>query len=307
MIVLLPVLLLQGTGTGRMPSPVHLAIAVRPETVTVGGPFIVTVTLRAPRGAVIRFPVRPDGADSAEGEGAAAVRVSPGMELTEQTASYRMAVWQSGWQELALGEALVTAGGVTRSVSLAGARVYVESVLPDDTSNLAARPARGILGAPRPWWHWLLAGCIGLMPVGVLVWTRFRHRGHPAPPAARTISPFERATEEFRRIEALGLLESEARAQFVALIVVALRGYLVARLRGAAMSHTTTELLGVVRGDGRVALARLTPLLDEADLVKFGRQPVTVARARDLAAEARAIVREVENAVGPEADSKQAA
>ena len=40
--------------------PVQIGVGVRPDTVTVGEHFLMTVRVRAPKGAEIGFPVGPD-------------------------------------------------------------------------------------------------------------------------------------------------------------------------------------------------------------------------------------------------------
>ena len=71
-----------------------------------------------------------------------------------------------------------------------------------------------------------------------------------------------------------------------------LRRYLAQRHPVASLSHTSGELLNAVRGVTTVPFERLRLLLGEIEPVKFAAAPLTLERARDLGAEARAIVRE---------------
>jgi hypothetical protein len=101
----------------------------------------------------------------------------------------------------------------------------------------------------------------------------------------------------------LALLEAGERGRYVALHIDVLREYLVARIPGAALSLTSTELLEVLRADAPVPLARLVPVLASADLIKYAGWPVTEARARELASETRGIVEATEEAVLHRAES----
>jgi hypothetical protein len=62
------------------------------------------------------------------------------------------------------------------------------------------------------------------------------------------------------------------------------------------LSQTSSELVTAVRDDTRVPVTRLAPLLGETDAIKFARYPISVARARTLAAEARGVVDDIERA-----------
>jgi hypothetical protein len=93
----------------------------------------------------------------------------------------------------------------------------------------------------------------------------------------------------------------------VALVVEVLRDYLARRVPEAALSLTTTEVLDVVRQVREVPSNRLGQVLSEADLVKFARRPVTAERARELAREARSIVRDVERGMKKREAAERAA
>jgi hypothetical protein len=149
------------------------------------------------------------------------------------------------------------------------------------------KPARDILAAPRPWWPWLVLALLVAAVIGLLVWWLWRRRRRRVEPA---VNPYEVAEREFARIEALGLVEAGERGRYVALMVEVLRDYLAARYAKAPLSHTSTEVLVSLHGERAVPNERLTPVLTEADLIKFGRRPVTAARARELGREARTIV-----------------
>src|SRR5439155_677048 len=83
-------------------------------------------------------------------------------------------------------------------------------------------------------------------------------------------------------------VDAGERGRYVALIVEVVRDYLAARYAKAPLSHTTTEVLAALHGERAVPNERLAHVLTEADLIKFGRRPVTAERARELGRAARA-------------------
>jgi hypothetical protein len=286
MMAVLLALLFQGATT-----PVQMGALVRPDTITVGDHFVFTVRVRAPRGATIAFPEAVDSASSVDAVDSRVLTPSTDTAVTEVTASYRLAAWDTGAVALPFQDVVVTVNGAARRIRLGGHSVYVRSVLPADTTQRVPKPARDIFAAVRPWWHWLLLGLAILAVVGLLIWwwRRRRRRVRVIP-----IDPYADAKREFAHIEELQLLDAGERGRYVALHVEVLRDYLAARLPQAVLSLTSTELLHAVQRLSLVPLDRLAPLLAEADLIKFARRPVTDERARELGESARTIVERVE-------------
>ena len=110
----LPAVLVAQQGGPNQGVPVQMGSSIRPETLTVGDPFVVTVRVRAPRGAAIAFPEKPDSL--AKAELLDPVRLSTSADSAEQTATYRMAAWDVGEIPLVLGSVVV------RSVATSVAR-----------------------------------------------------------------------------------------------------------------------------------------------------------------------------------------
>lgn len=288
-------LLLLALQQGAAATPrVQMGVAVQPETVTVGDPFRVTIRVRAPEGATIEFPAGPDSAADVEALDTRQVRPSAVTGAVEQTAVYRLVAWNVGRVSLALPDVRVQLPGGDQRASLADLSVEVRSVLPADSALRVPKPPRPPLVAPVPWWIWALLAAAAVALLWLLVWLWRRRRRRPPP--ALVVDPFETAQREFARVEALGLVDAGERGRYAALMADVVRDYLAARVGGAPLSLTSRELIAAIRGRRSVPAARLEPLLEEVDQVKFARRAVTLDRAREIGREARAIVADTERA-----------
>ena len=285
---------------GSALASVRVGVSAQPDTVTVGDPVVIRVRVSAPAGATIAFPTGPDsaaqvaaiasrtvGSNSAAGGG------------VDQTAAYTLVAWDVGNVPAGLGDVVVTLGSEVRHLSLSTVEVHVKSVLPADTTLRVPKPARPPMEVAAPWWKkwWPLLVALAVIALLLWLWWRRRKRG---PAAGATIDPLAFAEREFGRIESLGLVDAGERGRHVALMVDVLRDYLALRLPEARASLTSSELATALRASRGVPHARLAALLDEADLVKFARRPLTPEHARALGREARGIARDVETALTPE-------
>jgi hypothetical protein len=163
----------------------------------------------------------------------------------------------------------------------------VQSVLPADSAQRVPKPPRPLFEFGTPlWWLWAAIAAAILLLLLLLWWLRRRRRTAPA----LVVDPYERAEREFKRIEALALVDAGERGRYVALMVEVLRDYLAARYAAGQLSHTSTELVVALRGESALPQDRLARLLAETDLIKFARRTVTPPQARELGREARAIV-----------------
>lgn len=271
------------------PFPLRAGATVTPDTVRVGDPFVVRVRIQAPAGARIEFPDVPDSSGTVQALDPVRIDSLSLAAGIEQTAIYRVAAWDVNEQPIVLGDVVVQSGAAERKVPLRDLAVFVRSVLPADSAKRVPKPPRAIFEFEQSlWWLWALLAAAALL-VGLLVWWWMRRRRRPA--AVTPIDAFAHAEREFDRIEKLGLVEAGERGRFVALMVEVLRDYLAIRHPAASLSLTSTELLAALRGERALPQERLRRVLEESDLVKFARRPLSAERARELGREARTVVR----------------
>ena len=268
--------------------PVRAGTVLDKYTVLVGYPFLVKVRIQAPAGSAITFPDAPDSASTVQALDPVKLDSVIASAAVEYTATYRVAAWDIDRQPIVLKDVIVRNGDAQRAVPLTGLSVFVRSVLPADTAKRIPKPARPIYEfSPPMWWLWALLAAIAIA-IGLAYWWWRRRKRRPK--VVIPADPYAHAEQEFARIEKLGLVEAGERGRFVALMVEVLRDYLAARYPDANLALTSTELLAVARGERAIPHDRLRRLLEEADLVKFARRPLSADRARELGKEARGVV-----------------
>jgi hypothetical protein len=281
-------------------------VSVSADTVRVGDPFRVVLRVRAPEGSTIVFPEGPDTT------GAIQPLDRPVTEILDDTtafidesATYRLAAWDVGAQLIELGEMRIQLGTRERRIVIPPQQIFVRSILPADTTLHVPKPQRGIYEtlAP-PIWPWILLAAAII--TGLLLWWWLRRRRRLADDVPRE-DPLEEAERQFRRVEALDLVAAGERGRHVALMADVARRYLALRIEGAGLPFTTSELVRALRHEGRVPVGRLATLLEEVDLVKFARRPVSAERAVALGEEAKEVVRETEAAVKAREAAEEAA
>lgn len=281
--------------SGNQPPQVRAGAVVQPETVTVADPFLLTVTVEVPRNARVEWPSIDDTTAKVSQRNPVSVRDEALGELRRETARYTLAAWDTGRVSLGMPAVLVRLDEQELTVPI-DESVFVQSVLPGDTTQHVPRPAKDLFPRQVPWWEQWWPALAVLAALALLLWYMRRRRKRVRTSSIETVSIYERALSDFARLDRLALADAGERGRFVALAVEVLRTYLRARVPSALLSYTTIEVIGAVRDDTRVPVTRLAPLLGEADAIKFARYPVDPARARELAAEARAIVDDIERA-----------
>lgn len=284
---------------------VSYGVKTSTDTVRIGDPFTLSVRVRTPPEAIIEFPGGPDSTSAVQLIDPRTVRTTTDTGALDQTATYRLAAWDIGPQPILLGDVIVRGAGADRRIALGRPSIFVRSVLPADTSLRVPKPARPLIdqGIPR-WWLWaLIAAAVALALLALWWWWR-RRRRHVV---VTVEDPLAAAEREFARVEALRLIEAGEHGRHVALMVDVLRDYLAARYPAGPLALTTSELTRALHREPTAPLERLSRLLDEADLIKFARRPVTRDSAMELGREARLIVRTIDAAVVKQAAGAQPA
>jgi len=282
------------------PSPVQVHLF--PNAPTVGDHVQATITLRArvlDLAGEPHFPVwgRTWGeAEIVEKNEPAKVSEQGGIAVWEQRLV--LAAFRTGPVPLPPVEiAVPTKAGTAQAQTPAGLALAVRSVIPQNEKNPEPKPPAAMQPLPvgeRFWWTVaiLSAACLA---GAWLLWRRRRAAAAPAI-AAPLLPPFEELTSELARLS--------AEPSMIALhtrLSLALRRYLGRRLPFPAVESTTSEIQ-------RQLLSRRMPgplvrqtieLLRACDLVKFARQEVAAARARERTESALQIAREFESHLAP--------
>jgi hypothetical protein len=282
-----------GTAGALRPS-----VRVRPDTVTVGDPFTVDITVPLPAGRVLRWPSAGDSTAVVAPRGPLVAVVRPrAFGGRVEVAQLPMAAWDTGTVPILLGAVEVEVAGKRVVMPLPPTTIRVRSVLPLDTAQHRPTPPRAPFPRLLPWWErWggalLVVGALALLAW----WVRQRRRRAPRP-ALPDASSLETARAAFRQLDAWALAEAGEGAQHAAAALDIVRRYLAATVPGVSVAQTSAELLAAVAGTPQVPAGRLVSLLAEGDRARFAPQAVARAQARAVAQEARAVVEAVDEAL----------
>jgi hypothetical protein len=277
-----------GPVIGQSRTSVQAGIDVRPDTVTVGQHFTVTVRIRAPQGATIRFPERPETPANVDTAGGSQRRDTTTPAYTEATIAYRVAAWRTGMQQLGFEDAIVSVPGRDVRVSLADS-VFVKSVLPADTALRKPKEPRPPLTLRAfNWLPWAIAVAVALL-LGLLWWFWRRSRRGPG----KVLAAFPWAEREFWRIEALRLIEQNQPERYAIVMAGVLRGYLEREFPAVPSSSTTRELVLPLRALPVVPLERTLQVFERADVLKFAADHISADEARGIGNESQALVRRI--------------
>jgi hypothetical protein len=289
-------LLMAGAHAAAAQFPVDVRVNVEKDSVRIGDPFRIFINVVAPKGATIEFPETLDSTSTIQSIDPRSVFSQPDSNGFAQNAVYRVAAWDIGRQPIQLTDIVVRLGDRTRTIPIIGRSIFVVSVLPSDSASRVPKPARALFLDPFiPWWFWALLAAIVATLFGLWWWWRRRKR----PVVEEIVDPYLRAMRDFERIERLGLVDAGERTRYVALVVDVLREYTAEQVADAPLSLTSTELLAVTQHVRTLPHDRMLRILNEADLVKFARRPVSAERARDIGREAKAIVEHEHEASQP--------
>lgn len=278
------------------PARVQAGVAVHPDTVTVGEHFTAVVRVRVPDGVRVLFPARPDTGAHVDTAAPVVRHDSAAPGVTDATASYVLAAWDTGRVALGLDSVIVASGGATRLVPVGGG-VSVRSVLPRDTALRVPKPPRPPIAVGRTDWRPWLAALLAAAVAGLawVAWRRWRRR------AATPLAAGAWAAREFARVRSAGWLEHGEADRFAVAMADVLRGYLVRAWPALRPSSTTRELGEALVHVPAVASDPVLDLLERVDLVKFAAAHVGAEEARAIGDAAEQRVADAEAARAAEA------
>jgi hypothetical protein len=282
------------------PSPVTVTLA--PNGVTVGDHATATLTVRARAADLAADPLFPVWG-KAWGEAEIVAKGEPvktagpdGTAVWEQRLVLR--AFRPGSVPLPpVGVDIPLRAGTLRAQTPGGLALAVRSVIPQGEKEPKPKPPAALRSLPFGARFWWTAGLLGaLCLAGLWLLRRWRGAAAPAEAARPALPPFEELAAELDRLAAEpSMLTLHTR------LSLALRRYLGRRLPFPAVESTTAEIQ-------RQLLSRRAPgaptrqtveLLRACDLVKFARQEVDEARARERVAAARRLAGDFESHFAP--------
>ena len=166
-------------------------------------------------------------------------------------------------------------------------KVQIRSVLYREGEPRDIHDIKPIAGA-APWWYRYLGPVAGLLLAGLIAgwlverWVK-KHRLKPkAPPPPPPVSIQELALRELQRLYDLGYLDQGRFRELYFELSEIFRRYLGARYGFPALDWTTEEIAWALNRHPEAPAeirARACELLNETDLVKFARVPVSAEQA----------------------------
>lgn len=305
--VFMPVILLLSPGQVAAQSAdayPRVETRVEPTSGTVGERFNLIISATAPDLADLQTLPLFDTQTTWTAVGDPQISDAPSGNNHTRTLTYTIVPFETGRQavpKVALTYSPKT--GATSSTVLSEALwVDVNSVLSGNGSASALREVSPPAALPVPAaviWIGSLVLFLVLALVGWWLWKRYSDRLKKMLGGALT--PPELALKQMDALESERLIEHKKIKEFYTRLSDSLRAYLQAAYGVQAMDLTSTELLREMdelatrepenrADDYRRAVARLTELLDEADLVKFARFVPEVSRCRKALQSGRDIV-----------------
>jgi hypothetical protein len=258
-----------------------------PETVAVGEPFRVQVSVWLPPGSwMVLEP--PDSTGRVQAVDSARTLLPDSMASVFH-AQLTMVAWRAGPADSVGARVGVVDpdGGV--HVSPVWLKVpAVRTVLEADSTRWKVREVKDVYGASYDWRLYALLALAALIVLGSIYALVRRWRNRPRPPVP-PLTARQKALATLERAGASGLIEAGDWRGFYTLVSGALRGYAESLDGRWSADLTTWELLDRMRGAGLPsdAVDPLVRLLETADLAKFARYTRTSGEARADLAEAR--------------------
>lgn len=285
-------LLLQATPqVERVPA---VRVRVAPEQPAVGEPITVEISVRAPRGTLVRFPVLPDTGERIEPLDPRSISGTESADGVEQVATYRLIAWDTGSVAPPFSDVMLERDGrVTRyAVQLGDLRI--RSVLPADSAAHQPKPPRAAVDAPTMPWRWLVALAV---VAALATWGWRLHRRRRAEAAALDPGAARRARESFAHLRGLDLSSAGEPGRHALAHLQVLRRYIADRWPALAESLTAQELAArLPEVDFPVMPERLLELARVGEPVAYAAAPIASGDAERVALEAATLMEDLERA-----------
>lgn len=291
----------QAVGLSGQGLTAQMGTRITPDTVTIGDPFILVVRVRVKPGFTAEFPQLPDSSDAKPSK-IALVGVPllerPPTDSLEFRATYKLTAWDVGAQAIPLTDVHIVGPQGTGFLPLRPT-VFVKSVLPADTTLRVPKPLRALYPVQKTNWWPLIILAIAAALAELLWWIYKRWRAQRDAPR----DPYDVALEEFKRVEALELVQKGEPERHAVLMAEAMRVYLSAKVPDAGISDTPRQLVDHVTGAG-LADERVREIMEETELLKFARARTSPDASLQLGRNARAIVELVEKQLEPKPENQ---
>lgn len=180
---------------GQSAAP-RVGAAVRPDTIRVGEPFTLALTVTLSSPGEVRFPAVLELPEALEQRRPVQIRSEAGG--TDWRAEYTLSAWKADTHRVAPVEVTLEAPEAEPvALTLAPPEIEIRSVLPDASDELELRDPRGFLRVRTfPWW------VVGLLAaLAAAAWWLWRRR-RPVPRVAIAGGPADRALAELERLRA---------------------------------------------------------------------------------------------------------
>lgn len=176
---------------------VRVVVSAQPDTVLVGQPFTLGVTVQAFPGSRVQFPTLLQLNDELEQRGPA--EISPGTRSGQWRAYYPLVGWSSGPQQVPPVEVDVGAGESARKIQSEPYSILVVSVLPAGEEDLELRGARPFMELGAFPWMWILL-LLALLAAFLVWYWRRKRRLLPGPEVSLVVTAGARALRELAEL-----------------------------------------------------------------------------------------------------------
>lgn len=263
------------------------------DTVTVGDPFTVHIRVRAPKVATIRFPDVPASGEGIDPVDPRSVEDGPPGEMLDRTATYRFVAWDIGSRGPVFEPITITVAGQSRAIAVVVPPVFVQSLLPVDSTEHAPRDARAPVPLAGRLWQFILLGTIAAVGL-VLYWRRWR-RLRRERAVTKGTDAWQDARTAWQALDELKLDEAGEPGRHVIAHVDVLRHYLARRFPPVALTLNAGEATSVLTDlDFPVPVPRVAELLARDAELRFAHAGIAPDEAAALAAEARDITAQIQ-------------